>query len=237
MRGLHGRISFSTAWKPLVAVGFTLAILQSAVAQDQKVDVGDLVRDTQKMSNEGGELNFVWWMPDEYWKASAASSPAATPAGVDMIMKVVHPYVVVAVVSGKMGAFAAVTYRTEAEVRAALQLTDAEGNHYAPLAEDKVDASAPALMGFVKPVLARMIGSMGENIHFYFFPGAKKDGTRICDPTKGGSCELDLGERVFKWRLPLGSLLPKQKCPTCGEMLSGAYKFCPYDGTKLAGNK
>ena len=78
---------------------------------------------------------------------------------------------------------------------------------------------------------------MGENIHFYVFPGGNKDGTRIGDPTKEGACEMSVGERTFKWKLPLGSLLPQQKCPTCGETLSGAYKFCPYDGTKLAGSK
>jgi hypothetical protein len=55
------KIAFSTAWESLVVVGFILATLQSASGQDQNVDLGDLVRDTQKISNESGELNFVWW--------------------------------------------------------------------------------------------------------------------------------------------------------------------------------
>ena len=31
----------------------------------------------------------------------------------------------------------------------------------------------------------------------------------------------------------LGSLLPDETCPKCGEVLPGNYKFCPYDGTRL----
>lgn len=89
----------------------------------------------------------------------------------------------------------------------------------------------------VKPLLVGAVGPLGENINFFVFSGSKKDGERICDPLKEGACEVDVGERVFKWRLPLGSLLAKQRCPVCGETLSGAYKFCPYDGTKLAGSK
>jgi hypothetical protein len=190
-----------------------------------------------KLSNDGGELNVLFWLPEEFWKVSAASSPNASQSQVDLIIKVVHPYCIVGVSSGKTGLFGAVTYRTEAEVQNLVRLRDSEGNTYPPLPEDKLDPSVPALLGLLKPVLTRTSGAAGENVHFYVFPGNKKDGTRICDPTKEGLCEVDLGERIFKWRLPLGSLLPKQKCPSCGEILSGAYKFCPYDGTKLPGSK
>jgi len=224
-------------WIGLAAVGFVLGGWQRAVAQDQKLEVTEITRETVKVSNEAGEMNLVWWLPDEFWKASVAANPSATPAQLEIFLKVVHPYFIVGVGSGKLGSFGAITYRNEAEIRGLVQLKDNEGNIYKPLPEDKMDASVPALLGLMKPVMARMTGPLGENIHFYVFPGSKKDATRICDPIKEGSCEVDLGERVFKWRLPLGSLLPKQKCPVCGETLSGAYKFCPYDGSKLAGSK
>ena len=232
-----GRRMGKSAWMGFAAAGFLLLSWQAAEAQDQKLDLTEVVRETYRISNEAGEMNMVWWLPDEFWKASAAANPNSTPAQMEMFLKVVHPYVILGVGSGKMGAFGAVTYRTEAEVRDLVQLKDSEGNLSKPLAEDKMDASVPALLGLMKPIMVRMAGPIGENIHFYVFPGIKKDGARICDPLKDGACELDLGERAFKWRLPLSSLLPKQKCPVCGETLSGAYKFCPFDGTKLAGNK
>jgi hypothetical protein len=197
----------------------------------------EIVREAQQVSNEAGGLNLVWWLPDEFWKASAASNPNSTAAQLEMLLKVVRPYFIVGVGSGEVGPFGAITYRTEAEVRGLVQLKDNEGSIYKPLPEDKLDPSVPALLGLMKPTLARTAGAFGENIHFYVFPGNKNDGTRICDPLKIGACEVDMGERAFKWRLPLGSLLPKQKCPVCGETLSGAYKFCPYDGTKLVGSR
>ncbi|MGA3324080.1 MAG: hypothetical protein ABSF45_06370 [Terriglobia bacterium] len=236
MKHLRSR-TVNFIWTGLAAVGFVLGGGQGAVAQDQKTNITDLAQDTVKVSNEPGELNLAWWLPEEFWKASFAANPRATPAQLEMFLKVVHPYFIVGIGSGKPGPFGAVTFRTEAEVRGLVQLKDNAGNIYKPLPEDKLDAGVPALLGLMKPEFAKLVGPLGENIHFYVFPGSKKDDTRICDPLKEGVCEVDLGERVFKWRLPLGSLLPKQKCPVCGETLSGAYKFCPYDGTKLAGSK
>jgi hypothetical protein len=227
-----------SVWIAFATIGIILGGRQAAAAQEQKIDVNGIVRDTQQVSNEGGEFNIAWWLPDEFWKASLAAKPGATtPAQQETLIKVVHPYFIIGIISGKSGAFGAMTYRTEADVRAMVQLKDSEGNIYKPLADDKVDGSVPALLGLMKPGMARMMGPMGENINFYIFEGTNKDGARKYDPLKDGAVEMDLGDRVFKWRLPLDSVVPKQKCPTCGETLSGAYKFCPYDGTKLAGNR
>jgi hypothetical protein len=190
-----------------------------------------------KISNAEGELDILFWMPEEFWRISTASNPNVSQSQVDLVVKLIHPYIIVGVSSGKTGPFAAITYRTEAEIRDVIQLKDSKGNTYSPVPEAQLNPSVPGLLGFLKPGLVRMSGPAGQNIYFYAFLGSTKDGTRICDPTKEGFCEVDVGTRQFKWRLPLGSVLPKQKCPTCGEMLSGAYKFCPYDGTKLPGNK
>ncbi len=221
----------------LAAIGFIFGAGQKAPAQDQKIDATELIRDTQKSSNAGGGIDMAWWIPDEFWKVSLANRPNSTPEQQEMLLKVVHPYFIVGIISGKSGLFGAITFRPGAEIRDLVQLKDNEGNIYKPLADDKIDASVPALLGLMKPVMARAMGPMGENLNFFVFEGTKKDGTRRYDPLKDGGFEIDFGERVFKWKLPLNSLLPKQKCPVCGEILSGTYKYCPYDGTKLAGNK
>jgi hypothetical protein len=233
---LWGRGNGESVWLGLLALGFALASVQWMTAQDQKPDATQLVLDCMKMSNSDGDLNILWWVPEEFWRVSAASNPNVSPAQLDVVVKVIHPYTIVGVSSGKTGPFA-VTYRTEAEVRNLVRLKDSKGNSYSPLPEDQVDPSVPGLFAILKPAMARTGGAALQNTYFFAFPGSTKDGTRACDPTKEGFCEVDLGARQFKWRLPLGSLLPKQRCPTCGEILSGAYKFCPYDGTKLAGNK
>jgi hypothetical protein len=233
----HQRWVENSFWAGLAALAFILSGSGEAAAQAPKLNVAEIVRDTQKSTSGSGEINMVWWLPDEFWQASIAANPDSTPAQYESFRKVVHPYFIIGVVSGKVASFGAIVYRPEPEIRLLVQLKDKEGAITKPLAEDKIDPSLAALLGLMKPITARMMGPLGENFQFYIFPGTQKDGGRICDPLKDGSCEVDLGERVFKWRLPLGSLLPKQQCPLCGETLSGAYKYCPYDGTKLVVSK
>jgi hypothetical protein len=224
-------------WTGLVTLAFVLCGGLSASAQDQKLDVMEIARDTQRLSTEGGELNVIWWLPEEFWTTSIAANANVKPAQIQMFTKFVHPYFIVGVVSGKIVTFGPPTYRTEAEIRSLIKVKDSDGTIYPPLATDKVAASVPALEALMRPGMTKMLGPLGENMNFYVFPGSRKDGTRVCDAGTRGVCEVDLGERVFKWKLPLESVLPKQKCPVCGEVLSGAYKYCPYDGTNLAGGK
>lgn len=225
------------SWMALAALAFVLGGGHAPSAQDQKLDVAEIARETQRFSTEGGELNIIWWLPEEFWATSVAANTNVKPAQVQMFVKFVHPYLMVGVVSGKILTFGPPTYRTEAEIRSLIKLKDSDGTIYPPLATDKVAASVPALEALMRPGMAKMLGPLGENMNFYVFPGSRKDGTRVCDASTRGVCEVDLGERAFKWKLPLESVLPKQKCPVCGEILSGAYKFCPYDGSSLAGGK
>jgi TonB family protein len=236
MKHLRRRAA-NSVWIGLATVGFVLGGWQGAAAQDQKPDVTEILRETVQASNEAGGLISVLWLPEEFWKATMAANPSLTPAQLEMFLKAVHSYFIVGVSSGKVGPDGAITYRTEAEVRGLVQLKDNEGSIYKPLPEDKPDPIVRACLILMAPSMAKTAGAFGENFHFYVFPGSRNDGTRICDPLKEGACEVDLGERAFKWRLPLGSLLPKQKCPVCGETLSGAHKFCPYDGAKLVGRE
>ena len=158
-----------SVWIAFATIGIILGGRQAAAAQEQKIDVNGIVRDTQQVSNEGGEFNIAWWLPDEYWKASLAAKPGATtPAQQETLIKVVHPYFIIGIVSGKSGAFGAMTYRTRLS-QGHVQLKDSEGNIYKPLADDKVDGSVPALLGLMRPGMARMMGPMGENMQFLYF--------------------------------------------------------------------
>ena len=224
-------------WMGLAMLAIILCSWQAAKAQNRTLDLTEIARDTQRLSTEGGELNIVWWLPEEFWATSIAANTNVNPAQLQMFTKFVHPYFIVGVVSGKILNLGPPTYRTEAEIRGIIRLKDDAGTVYLPLPTNNVAASVPALEALMKPGMAKMLGPLGENMNYYVFPGSRKDGTRVCDATKRGKCEIDLGDKVFKWKLPLESVLPKQKCPTCGEVLSGGYKYCPYDGTILAGGK
>ncbi len=229
-------------WGGLLKIAFIallvfLANWQPAGAQDQKLDIMEIARETQKFSTEGGELNIVWWLPQEFWSTSIAANTNVKPAQIQLLTKFVHPYLIVGVVSGKIATFGPPVYRTESEIRNLIKLKDSDGTTYAPIENNQLAASVPTIESLMRPSMAKMLGPLGENMNFFVFPGSRRDGSEVCDASQRGVCEVDLGDHAFKWKLPLESVLPKQKCPVCGEILSGAYKYCPYDGTALSKNK
>jgi hypothetical protein len=214
----------------VLAVGSGMA---AAPAQSHKVDIEELLKETQKGSPGSNEMTIVWWVPEQFWRASMAEDPGLTEAGITEFIEVLSPYTLFIVVDGRLGPVGGVTYTSETELRARIELRDHDGTAYALVPAAKVTPDAENLLDMLKPVLANMLGPMGENMHMVLFPSKKADGRLICDPKGEDSFTVALGEREFKWRLPLGSLLPKKICPTCGDELNGAYSYCPWDGTKL----
>ena len=62
----------------------------------------------------------------------------------------------------------------------------------------------------MKPIFVNMLGPMGQNMHFFLFPAKDKSGNLIADAKNEGSFTVKLADRPFKWRLPLGSILPRR---------------------------
>ena len=200
---------------------------------DFKPDMQGIIRDTQKLSMAGHQLNLVWWVPKQYWQGSLESSQKLTPEAIGDFLKTVKPYTVIMVVKGQIGAVGGITYDDEATIRSQLVLVDHDGNEYTPMNDSAISDDAKNLIGMMKPIFANMLGSMGKNMDFYLFPALDKNGRPIADAAAEGQFSVRSGGETFKWRLPIGSVLPAKICPKCGEKLSGAYKFCPYDGTPL----
>lgn len=226
----------TTILKPLSASFAIITwLLFSCVClgDDFKPNINDIIRDTQKVSNAGHEMNLVWWVPEQYWRTSFEASQKLTPQAISDFLKTIKPYTVFAVVKGKIGSFGAMTYEDEATIRGELVFVDSDGNQYTPLADSEINSDMKNFIDMMKPIFANMLGSMGQNIDFYLFPAMGKNGKSLADPEKEGRFSVRLARQEFKWRLPLGSVLSPKICPKCGEKLSGAYKFCPYDGTAL----
>lgn len=207
--------------------------VRTGLAQESEVSLNAVLAETQKMSDEVDEMTLVWWAPEEFWQISFAQDPTVTEAEAEEFVEVLRPYTLIVAADGTIGQFGGVTYKSEADIRAGIQIRDNQGTPYRPLSEDKIDADAKNLLSMMKPVLVNIIGPMGQNMYFFLFPSKTKKGQKIADAKKEGVFSVELGERKFRWRLPLASLLPLKMCPTCGEKLSGAYKFCPWDGTNL----
>lgn len=220
----------------LVVIVFLLSIgIKFCFAAEEQIDLNALIQETQKRSDKPGEMTFVWWIREEYWQASFTQNPNMSAAQIEEFVKVFRPYRLIAVVDGTMGTYGTVSYKTEAEMRNGIQIIDSQGNIYLPLSETEVNVDTRSFLAMMKPVLANALGPIGQNMYFFLFPAQSKEGEGIAEAKKEGVFSVKLGEREFRWKLPLSSLLPPKICPTCQEKVSGSYKYCPWDGTKLEG--
>ncbi|WP_291871339.1 hypothetical protein [Maribacter sp.] len=70
-------------------------------------------------------------------------------------------------------------------------------------------------------------------MEFYVFTDVDEKGNKILDPTSESNFSVFYNGDSFNWRLPLGSLIPKKRCPLDDEMLNGSWKFCPWHGKEL----
>lgn len=224
----------------LTAVLLLFGWMASGLAREGtgfEVDLTALTQETQKISQKPEEMTLLWWIPEEFWRVSFAQNPTMTSAGIEEFVKVLRPYILIVVVDGKMGSFGGITYRSEADIQRTLQIKDRKGTYYRPLSQDKIDADLRNFLAMMKPVLANMLGPLGKNMNFFAFPAKDRKGQKIVDVKKQGAFSVKFDEREFRWRLPLGSLLPPKICTRCKEKCSGAWNFCPWCGTELPKSK
>ena len=207
--------------------------ISTGLPQENKINLNTLTQETQKMSERADEMTLIWWIPEEFWRVSFEQDPSITSEQTEEFIKVLRPYTIVVAVDGEMGSFGGITYESEQTIRSLIRVIDNDGSTYRPLSGNSIDADCENFLAMMKPVFVNMLGPMGENMHFFLFPAENKKGKKIADAGSEGNFSVELGQKNFKWRLPLGSLLLPKACPTCKEKLNGAYKFCPWDGTRL----
>jgi hypothetical protein len=204
----------------------------TTVFQASQVNVNSLVNEIQKMSEKTDQASFVWWMPEEFWRVTNEGS-GQTEEQLEELLAMLRPYTLIAVVDGTIGPFGGITYVPEPTLRTSVWLVDGAGDTYRPLPEEQIDPDTRNLIAVFRPLLANMLGEMGEHMVFVAFPATDGQGHRIAEATKEGRFSVRVGQEEFEWRLPLGSLVPQKICPVDGELLGGAWKFCPWHGAEL----
>lgn len=219
--------------KVFIVVFLIWANMCSSFAQDRKIDIDALVYETQKMSQAANEMTLVWWIPEEIWRGSLEQNPNITVDRTEEFLKVLRRYMIIVVIDGEVGVFGRTTYKPRTTIENNIQVIDRQGTYYRPFSDEKIDADIKNFLLLMKPLLANMLGPLGENLHFFLFPPKNQKGEDIAVAKREGAFSVKLDKREFKWRLPLGSLLPPKVCPVDGEKLNGAWKFCPWHGVEL----
>ena len=219
----------------------TVTASTSLFCQTHKEQLNAIIRETQKQGNRAGRLTLVWWLPPEFWRATLSAGGTVPADKIQDMVGAISDVNVFIVVDGKSGGFGSLEYVPQAELEKNLSIVGTDGKPLALIPEAKQSGATKNLLAMMKPLMTNMLGELGKNISFFVFEGKNKSGSRLLDPMKPGSFTVRLGGEEFRWRLPLGSLLPPKICPKCNEAFPGNYAFCPFDATplkeQLAGKK
>ena len=208
---------------------------QSAAPAAVETKLDAIIKETQLTVGGKDTTGFVWWLPAEFWEQSAIEQGSA-PEQARSSFAALHDYTMVIVAVGRIG-IGNINWRSENEIRSGTSLRDSDGQSYPPLHE--ISGDAQGITSIVRPVLANILGPMGQNLQILFFPAKTKMGKSIADPTRAGRFSVVLSnlttqkESEFSWRLPLTSLSPPKFCPAGKERVEASWKFCPWHGVPL----
>ena len=204
-----------------------------AHAQENPVDLQAIIKETQQTSQLPHAMTMVWWIPEAFIHAAVSTSPDMTEEKREAFLKPLRSYTIIIVIDAKIGPLGVLNYTPGPDLAASVRLKDNAGNLYNPIDETQINSDAQSFVAIMKPLMANMLGPLGENMSFFVFSSRGKDDAVIANEKKEGALYVEVGKKEFRWRLPLSSILPHKTCPKCKESLSGAYTYCPYDGTKL----
>ena len=210
-----------------------LLVSYSVAAQDFKVSINKLTAETQQLSESPDNLKLVWWIPIEFWEAVFDQDKNMPKELADEILQVFKQYTLLSTIDGTIGTFGDIAYKTKKQIFNSLEIIDNNNKSYFPLREERIDQHTKDVIAYIKPVLANMLGKMGENMYFFLFQKEDNPNDRIINPTKEENFTVKLGGEELRWNLPLSSLLKPKKCPVDNKLMSGAWKYCPYHGVKL----
>jgi hypothetical protein len=199
-----------------------------------KVDLMKLTQETQRASQETNRMQLVWWIPTVYWSVSFSKDATVSRADAQKVIEAVQDYMIVVIVDGDMGDYGNISYRSPSSIQEKLSMKDKNGKVYKSLSESEIKSDTREMLSAIKPVFANMLGNMGQNLHFYVFPGKDPQNKWIADPLENGEFTVVLDDKNYRWKLPLTSLFPMVVCDKCKENCSGAWSYCPWCGTKLA---
>ncbi len=204
-------------------------------AEARETDLGALTRETQQQFQDATKLEILWWLPVELWAAVLQGDPPGTTRS--EALDSFDRHLIFFVAEANISPLGNLTFEDPEKTRKRVHLLDLDGKKLSPLPEDSVPSDLRILLNTLLPALASSAGAVGQNFQPFVFASKNAAGKRIASPREPGMLRVALGDRTFRWRLPLASLLPPKRCPVDDEELSGAFVYCPYHGNKLDATK
>lgn len=209
------------------------SVLRAPASAADGPDYSALVKELTKVQRTTGKMTMTFWMPESFWKLALVNSGRLSAQGISDTLAVVRPYTVVAVLDAQTLAIAGMNYTDEATLTKSTHIEDARGVLYDPIPQAQLSAGMQGFISAFRPMMANMMGAMGEHLVLMVFPGSDQVGRPIADTMGSGSLTVHVVDAAIRYSLPLASLLPPSMDPKSGESFPGTYKFNPYTGDKL----
>ncbi len=217
-----------------VAIGLLLFFCAiGGYSQDFKVNINKLTEETQQLSETPDKMRLVWWIPTDFWEAVFTQDPSIPKQDADAMLSQFEKYTMIATIDGDIDADGNIQYVDESALFESLRVVNNEQLEFTPLTEDQIDLDTKRLITVMKPVLANMLGKLGENMHFFLFQRSDDPLHKIVNPKDKEVFAVKINEEQFEWQLPLGSLLKPKRCPKDQKLHDGSWNYCPYHGTRL----
>lgn len=218
----------------LCAAAATTAPAAGAGASHE-MNLSTALRECSFIAEEGDGYVNVCWAPAELWMYGFSRGGELPTEIVDRVYESLRRYLIFTVTAVSFEKPREIEFASREEIGGLVRLRDRYGTVYEPVALGKKDLLVRFFTAAWEKILAPQYGPAGNALIFFFFPAEDAQGRTIANPTEEGTFALLVGEHEFIWELPLSSFLRPKTCPACGRELSGAYNFCPYDGTELVG--
>ncbi|MDQ8204524.1 hypothetical protein [Pelagicoccus sp. SDUM812003] len=212
--------------KPIVCL-----LVLAVCSQIHATDITKLVQETQKIAQTPGNMSLVWWIPLEFWEESLDQDPRMTEEQKADFIEILEEYTVFAVVESEIGTFGSFKHKPKSEIRDNVKF-EIDGDEIEQIPYIAVNQDASNFFITMKPLMGQMMGEMGKGMEFIVFPN-EIGGERLLDPRSEGAFTFTSFGNEFKWRLPLGSLMPPMIDQSTGEEFPGNYSFNPYNGNEL----
>jgi hypothetical protein len=193
--------------------------------------VAEILRDTQRTTQANGDITMVMWMPQQFWEEAMRGNPALTDEGRAQVLAPLADYALFGVMRARVGATGFSDIQPKAELLKNLKL-EVNGQRVEPLAPESIAPGAQMLLSTLKPAMTAMGGAALQGMEFVVFP-ARADGKPLIDALQPGTLQVWLYDQTYRFRTPLGSLLPVKVDAKTGEEFPGNYSFNPFTGEKL----
>lgn len=221
--------------KKLILIVTAVSLLISNLAYSNDVDFQSFLQETQKITQGPQSFRLVWWIPTEYWEESLKNDPSMTQDQKNALYEVVDKYTVFSVIDANISNLGSMVPFPKSEIVRKISLSVGQEKNILPLSDGDLSSDAINLFSMMKPLMANMLGQFGQGLEFVCFKGTDANGKRLLNPKSEKSFTINYSEHSFKWRLPLGSLLPLKYDPLTGEEFPGNYIYNPFTGNKLVG--